>query len=203
MSTPQAQANQETFFGYLNQYITLAEDEEIMVASKLKHRSYLKGQYIVQAGDVCKYQTYIVSGKARSFYLDHKGNEHIILFAIENWWIGDLESFINQTPANFNVQCLENVKVIQLAHAELEQLYNELPKMERFFRIVTQRAYASMSKRIVRNYALSARERYILFCEEYPQIAQRVPQYMIASYLGITKEFLSNIRNQIAKEQKS
>ena len=122
------------------------------------------------------------------------------MFGIENWWAGDLESFINQTPADFNVQCLENTQVVQISYNDLQQLYQEIPKMERFFRLIIQKAYANMSKRIVRNYSLSARERYLLFLEEYPEIVQRVPQYMIASYLGITKEFLSSIRKQISEK---
>jgi len=190
----------KVFLEYLERYINLTDNEASILLPKLKHRSYLKGQYIVQNSDICRYQTYLVSGKTRTFYLDQNGNEHIIMFGIEDWWAGDLESFINQTPADFNVQCLENTEVIQISYNDLQQLYKEIPKMERFFRLIIQKAYANMSKRIVRNYSQSARERYLLFCEEYPQIVQRVPQYMIASYLGITKEFLSNIRNQLAKE---
>ncbi len=185
---------------YINRHINLTNDEVSVLKSKLKHRNYLKGQYIVQSGDVCRYHTYIVSGKVRTFYLDDNGNEHIITFGIEAWWVGDLGSLITQTPADFNVQCLENSEVIQISYTDLEALYEAIPKLERFFRLIIQKAYVHTQKRIVRNYSLSARERYLLFLDEYPEIVQRVPQYMIASYLGITKEFLSTIRNQIAKE---
>ena len=155
----------------------------------------------MQGGDICRYQTYIVSGKVRIFYLDDNGNEHIVMFGIENWWAGDLGSFITQTPADFNVQCLDNTQVIQISYEASEELYKEVPKIERFFRLIIQRAYANLQRRIVRNYSLSAKERYLLFCAEYPEIVQRVPQYMIASYLGISKEFLSNIRSQILKSK--
>ncbi|MFK7810487.1 MAG: Crp/Fnr family transcriptional regulator [Saprospiraceae bacterium] len=193
----------QSFLSYLSKYIQLSPEEEAILLSKFKHRKYLKGQYIVQNGDVARYQTYIISGKVRTFCLDDKGHENIILFGIENWWVGDLESFIRQSPADFNTQCLENSEVMQIRFEDLEQLYKEVPKMERFFRLIFQSAYANMSKRVVRSYSLPAKERYLLFCEEYPQIAKRVPQYMIASYLGITKEFLSAIRKQIADEAKS
>lgn len=189
----------KVFFEYLKRYINLTEKEESIIAARLKHRKYLKGQYIGQAGDVCRYHTFIVSGKVRTFYLDSNGNEHIVMFGIENWWAGDLGSFISQTPADFDVQCLDNTQVIQISYDVLEELYQKVPKMERFFRLIIQNAYVNSQKRIVQSYSLSARERYIQFCEQYPEIVQRVPQYMIASYLGITKEFLSSIRKQIAK----
>ena len=188
------------FLEYLKHYVDLTDKEEVVLVSKLRSKKYLKGQYIVQEGEICRHHTFIISGKVRTFYLDKNGNEHIIAFGIENWWAGDLGSMITQTPADFNVQSLGNTEVIQLSYDNLQVLYQEIPKLERFFRLIIQKAYVHSQKRIVQNYSLSARERYILFCEEYPEIVQRVPQYMIASYLGITKEFLSNIRRQIAKE---
>ena len=189
------------FLAYLKNYISLTPAEESILAEKLKHRKYLKGQYIVQEGDICRYQTFVAKGKTRTFYLDEQGKEHIVMFGIENWWTGDLGSFITQKPADFNVQCLSNTEVIQISYQNTEQLYKDIPKIERFFRILIQNAYVNTQKRIVRNYSLSARERYILFCEEHPEIVQRVPQYMIASYLGITREFLSHIRKQIANQK--
>lgn len=193
----------ENFLKHIKQKIKLTDNEEAILVAKLKHRTYLKGQYIVQEGDIDKYQTFIVSGKVRTFYLDDKGFEHIIAFGIENWWIGDICSFTTQTPAEFNTQCLEKTTVIQIPYSHMEQLYIDIPKLERFFRLIIQKAYGNMSMRIVRNHSMSAKERYLLFIKSYPNIAQRVPQYMIASYLGITKEFLSSIRKQITNEAKS
>lgn len=187
---------------HLKQKVDLTENEETIFVSKLKHRAYLKGQYIVQAGDICRNQTFVLSGKVRTFYLDDNGNEHIIAFGIENWWVGDICSFSTQTPAEFNTQCLENTEVIQISYDDMEQLYAKVPALERYFRIIIQKAYGNMSKRIVRNNSMSAKERYLLFLESYPEIVHRVPQYMIASYLGITKEFLSSIRKQIVIEAK-
>lgn len=184
---------------YLKQTINMTGDEESLLASRFKKRNFLKGQYLVQSGDVCKHYTYILKGAVRTFYVDVNGNEHIIAFGIESWWAGDLGSIIAQKPADFNVQCLENTEVVQVTNEDLQALFISIPKLDRFFRILVERAYVGTQKRIVRNYSLTAKERYILFCEEYPEIVKRVPQYMIASYLGITKEFLSNIRNQISK----
>ena len=191
------------FLQHLQKNITLTSEEKSIIVSKIKHRKYLKGQYILQAGDVCRYQSFIISGKIRTFYLDDNGNEHIVSFGIENWWVGDIYSFATQTPAEFNTQCLEKTTVVQISQENMELLYHEIPKWERYFRIIIQAAYGSMSKRVVRNHSMSAKERYLLFINSYPEIAQRVPQYMIASYLGITKEFLSHLRKQISKEGKS
>ena len=142
----------------------------------------------------------MVSGCLRTFYVDSDAQEHIVMFAIENWWTSDLTSFITQTASTYNIQCLEPTHVIQLSYANLEALYQEVPKFERFFRIILQRAFANTEKRIVRNFSMPAKERYLHFRQQYPQIEQRVPLYMIASYLGITKEFLSKIRHQLITE---
>jgi CRP-like cAMP-binding protein len=141
-----------------------------------------------------------VSGCARTFYPDEKGHEHVVMLAIENWWTADLGSFITQTPADYNVQCLESTDVLQFSHDDLDQLYRDVPKMERFFRLIVQNAYVAAQKRIVHNLSLPAKERYLRFREKYPSIEQRVPQYMIASYLGMTKEFLSKIRSELIHE---
>lgn len=189
----------ESFFKYLNQHVKLNEEEVSLLHSKAISRTYLKNQYIVQAGDICRYQTFIISGITRTFCLDQNGTEHVLSFGIENWWVGDLSSFITQEPADFNVQCLNNTEVVQISFDGMESLFQELPKMERFFRLIVEKAYTKSQKRIVSNFSFSAKERYLQFLEEYPEIAKRVPQYMLASYLGITKEFLSKIRNEISK----
>jgi len=188
---------------HLQQKIKLTDEEKSILVSKLKLRTYLKNQYIVQGGDVYKNQTFVTDGKVRTFYLDDNGNEHIVAFGIENWWVGDICSFATQTPAEFNTQCLEKTTVIQISFDDMQLLYREVPKLERYFRLVIQSAYGNMSKRVVRNHSMSAKDRYLLFTESYPEITQRVPQYMIASYLGITKEFLSTIRKQLTNEAKS
>ncbi len=193
----------ERVLKHIKQIVRLTEKEESILVGKLKNRTYLKGQYIVQGGDICKYQTFILSGKVRTFYLDDNGNEHIIAFGIEDWWVGDICSFTTQTPAEFNTQCLEKTTVVQLSYEEMELLYNEIPSLDRYFRLIIQKAYGNMSKRIVHNHSMTAKDRYLLFIESYPEIVHRVPQYMIASYLGITKEFLSNIRKQLLDNAKS
>ncbi len=186
---------------YINKYINLTIEEEIILLSKIVHRNYLKDQYIVQQGDICKSANFIISGCTKTFYMDGEGQEHIVMFSIEDWWSSDLGSFITQTPADFNLQCLENTELIQFTYNNLKELYAEIPKLERFFRKIIERAFVASQKRIIRNFSLTAKERYLIFKEAYPKIEQRVPQYMIASYLGITKEFLSKIKGQLIQNQ--
>lgn len=187
-------------FDYISQHTPLTAEEEEILSSKFKIRKYLKGQFVVQNGDVCRFESFVLSGCLKTFYIDNEGQEHIVMFAIENWWTADLGSFITQTAADYNVQCLENSVLAQLSYEDLQQLYLQIPKLEKFFRIIIQKAFVASQKRLINNLSLPAKERYLQFREQYPQIEQRVPQYMIASYLGITKEFLSKIRSQLITE---
>ncbi|WP_271405611.1 Crp/Fnr family transcriptional regulator [Tenacibaculum soleae] len=190
-----------SFLNYIHKYIDLTSDEEALLLSKIVRRKYLKDQYIVQQGDVCKTECFILSGCTKTFYVDDEGQEHIVMFAIEDWWTSDMGSFITQTPADYNIQCIENTELFQISYDIIEELYIEIPKLERFFRKIIERALVASQKRIVSNFSLTAKERYLLFKETYPKIEQRVPQYMIASYLGITKEFLSKIKSQLIQNQ--
>ncbi len=191
----------KSLINYINKYINLSVEEEKFLLTKVIQRTYLKDQYITQQGDICNSINFIISGCTKTFYVDKDGQEHIILFAIEDWWTSDLGSFITQTPADFNVQCIDNTQLIQFTYNNLEELYTEIPKLERLFRKIVERAYVASQKRILRNFSLTAKERYQLFKKIYREIDQRVPQYMIASYIGITKEFLSKIKSQLVKSQ--
>jgi len=182
---------------YISQYISLTEEEEDALQSKFRVRKFLKNQFIVQNGDVCQFESFVLSGCLKTFYIDDNGQEHVVSFAVENWWTADLGSFITQTPAELNVQCLEKSVLAQIQYSELQQFYSQFPKFERFFRLIIQKAFVAAQKRIINNFSLSAKDRYLQFREQYPNIEQRVPQYLIASYLGMTKEFLSKIRSEI------
>ena len=188
------ETNENLLFSYIKRHVSLTSEDEAFIRERVRPRRYLKGQYIVQQGDICHYESFVVSGCLKAFYSDSTGQEHVVMFAVEEWWISDLGSFINQTPADYNIQCLENSELIQFTLSTLEELYQKVPVLERFFRIIIQNAFVAAQKRIVNNHRLSARDRYVRFIEQYPNIVQRVPQYLIASYLGISKEFLSKIR---------
>ncbi|MDO6759244.1 Crp/Fnr family transcriptional regulator [Tamlana sp. 2_MG-2023] len=193
--------NIQPLLNYIKNHVALTEAEEAILTSKVSYRKYLKGQFIVQQGDVCKYECFVISGCTKTYFVDDEGQEHIVMFSVEDWWTSDIGSFITQTPADFNVQCLENTELIMFSSDIIEDLYIEIPKLERFFRRIIERALVASQKRIIRSFSLSAKDRFLYFRNQYPQIEQRIPQYMIASYLGITKEFLSKIKSQIILEQ--
>ena len=186
---------------YINRVVALTEEEESILGSLISYRKLLKGQYFLQQGDVCKFSGFVISGCTKTFYVDEEGQEHVVMFSIEDWWTSDMGSYITQKPADFNVQCLENTELIQFSYENQQEMMQEIPKLERFFRIIIERAFVASQKRIVRNMSMSAKDRYLLFRNEYPKIEQRIPQYLIASYLGITKEFLSKIKSQLILEQ--
>ncbi len=186
---------------YITKFISLTDEEESILISRLNFRKYLKGQYIVQHGDVCRFSSFLTSGCTKTFYIDHDGQEHIMMFSIKDWWSSDLGSFISQLPANYNVQCIEPTEAIQISYENQQKLYDEIPKLDRLFRKILERALVASQNRLVRNLSLTAKERYLFFKEQYPSFEQRIPQYMIASYLGITKEFLSKIKSQIILDQ--
>ena len=191
----------QALIDYINRIISLTDEEESILKSKISFRKYLKGQYLLQQGDVCTFIGFIVSGCSKTFFVDDEGQEHVVMFSIEDWWASDIGSFISQKPADFNVQCLENTELIQLSYENQKQLLEEVPKLERFFRIIVEKAFVASQKRIVRNLSMTAKESYVFFRNQYPLIEQRIPQYLIASYLGITKEFLSKIKKELILDQ--
>jgi len=185
------------FFDYIKDRTPLTDSEEAILLSKLRVKKYRKGEFVVRNGETPRYKNFVLSGCLKTFYIDDKGREHVSMVAIENWWAGDLGSFLRQTKAHLNVQCLEDSELVQIHYHDLQQLYQDIPKLERFFRIIVQNAFVASENRILNSFTLTAAERYLQFREKYPAIEQRVPQYVLASYLGITKEFLSKIRNQL------
>ena len=186
----------QAILDYVSQHVRLTSQEQEQLLGFVTERKILKKQYLLQAGDVCTYQSMVASGCLRVFFSDPEGTEHTMQFAIENWWVADLGSFITGKPAFYHIQALEDTFVLQLHRDRMEELYATIPKLERFFRIIVQRGYIAAQNRIISNLSEPAEVRYNRFRDKYPQIDNRVPQYMIASYLGITPEFLSKIRKR-------
>lgn len=190
----------QPLLNYIAKHVALTKEETDYLVEHLHYRRYLKGQYILQQGDVCRTSSFILKGCTKLFYVDDTGTEHIIMLGVEDWWTSDIGSFINQTPTEFNIQCLEDTELAQFHYDTIEDIFERIPKLERFFRKVTERGLAAALNRIIRNFSMTAKDRYLFFRATYPKIEQRIPQYMIASYLGITKEFLSKIKKQVAQE---
>lgn len=185
----------------VNRLISLSDDQQSLFISLLKYKKLRKREYLLQAEDVCRYEYFLISGCLRSYYRDDAGSEHVVQFAIEDWWIGDMRSFITQTPAWLYIDALEDTEVLMLSRENLDKLYTAVPAFERYFRIRIQNALVSEQQRLGATLSKTAEERYLDFIQKYPFLEKRVPQLQIASYLGITPEFLSKIRARIAREK--
>lgn len=181
---------------YVSRYVELSEDEINLFSSFLKITKVKKRQFIVQPGFVCKYKSYVIKGAFRSYLIDNEGKEHTLAFAIEDWWISDYSSLIYQEPATLFVEALEDSILIQIDYDDEQTFLREIPKLEKFERIITQRSLAFQQKRLLSNFTKTAEQRYEEFMNKYYEIANRVPQYALASYLGFSTEYLSKIRNK-------
>lgn len=180
----------------VSRHITLTSDEERIFRSLLGYRRIRRRQYLLQEGDICRHENYVLSGCLRAYYIDRDGFEHITQFAVEDWWISDLGSLLSQAPATLTIDALEDSELLQFDRPSLEELYRKIPKFERFFRILLQNAFVAQQRRILDTISRTAEERYREFASRYPTFLRRIPQKHIAAYLGITPEFLSRIRRK-------
>jgi CRP-like cAMP-binding protein len=178
-------------------HIRLDDNEADHIISKLQYKTVKKNTTLLPADDVCRNIYFVNKGCLRVFNLDTKGLEHNVLFCPENWWAADMASFSAQKPAFYTIDAIEDTEVLYLSYADLEQLYIDIPKLERFFRIMTQNGFYLFQNRVTHNLSKTAEERYALFQKQYPKLEQRITQKHIASYLGITPVFLSMIRSKV------
>jgi CRP/FNR family transcriptional regulator, anaerobic regulatory protein len=189
----------ELILANINKHISLNEEEADHFTSLLHFREVKKKDFILKETQLCKSISFINSGILRAYFTDVENKESTIMFAVQDWWITDMFCFINKLPAMLNIEAVEDSSIFQLQKNDLDNLYIKVPKFEKFFRIMMQNAYIREQLRIIQNLSLSAEERYNNFLSKYPQVANQVTQKQIASYLGITPEFLSMIR---AKKKK-
>jgi CRP-like cAMP-binding protein len=187
----------------ISRFISLTEEEQRLFTSLIKIKKLRRKQFLLQEGDVSRYQYFINKGCLRTYTVDEKGQEHVIQFAIEDWWTGDMYSFLTQTPAKMNIEAIEDTELLCIDNPSLEILYQKVPKFERFFRLLLQNAFIANQRRIIESMSLTADDRYCKFIERYPLMEPRLPLKHIASYLGITPESLSRIRSQYIKNKKT
>jgi CRP-like cAMP-binding protein len=185
---------------HVAKHIQLTQDEEKYFVSLLRCAKVRKKQFIVQPEFTCKHRSYVVKGALRAYLIDDKARDYTIQFAIEDWWISDYSSYIYQEPATLFVEALEDTVLIQIDYHSEQLLLETIPKFEKYLRIITQRSFAFLQKRMLSNLSKSAEERYEEFLKKYPSIVSRVPQYALASYLGFSTEFLSKIRSKRFKK---
>ncbi|TNE80283.1 MAG: Crp/Fnr family transcriptional regulator [Bacteroidetes bacterium] len=180
--------------------VAISEAEEEQLKKYFIPKKYRKRQYLLNGGDICKYFSFVVDGLIRSFTVDDKGHEHVVQFAAEGWWVSDMGSFLEETEAMYHIEAIEDVEVLNLTKPAMEEMLNELPVMERYFRILMQKNIVTLQQRVVADHSLTAEEKYLRLMEIYPKLIHRAPQQQVASYLGITPETLSRIRKQVAEK---
>ncbi|MBL0013795.1 MAG: Crp/Fnr family transcriptional regulator [Flavobacterium sp.] len=184
----------------ISKIVKLSSDEEQRLLSRLETKKFKAKSIILNAGEVCKYSYFVNSGFLRSFTINDHIVEHVLSFACEGWWIGDMYSLLSQKPGNLFVEVLEDAEVVLLSKENQEILYQEIPKLERFFRILTENSLVANQERLMDNLSLSAEERFEKFCKKYPTLIQKVPQKQIASYIGVTPEFFSKMKSRLLKK---
>lgn len=190
----------DLFFQNLNSKVGLTEEEQAQIIPYLTFKKLRKKQYLLQEGDVCKMIAFVEKGALRAYSVDENSNEHIIQFALEGWTISDLFSFLTGEPATYNIDALEDAELVIISKAAHEEMLKTIPKYETFTRLNITGAYLAMQRRLTSIISASVEERYQDFIALYPHIAQRVPQHMIASYMGLTPETLSRIRKRISSK---
>lgn len=188
----------ELFFQKLNEKITFSEEEQAIIKGYLTTKKIRRKQYLLQEGDVCKTLAFVEKGALKEYTVDEKGAEHILQFALEGWIISDLYSFMTGEPATYNIEAIEDSEVVLITKSAQEEIFKKVPKYESYSRMQITGAYLAMQKRVNSLISLSLEERYLYFTSLYPTIVQRVPQHMIASYLGLTPETVSRIRKKLA-----
>jgi CRP-like cAMP-binding protein len=183
----------------ISKRISLTIEEIAFFTSLLKSKFLANGEFLLREGDICKHESFVVKGCLKTYYLDENGLEHIIDFSIEEWWADDLYSLLTQTASKSNIKAIEDTDILQIGKTDLELLYQKIPKFERFFRILFQNAYIAQRDQINLALSASAEERYILFLEKKPYAEKRFSQKDIASYLGITPQFLSTLKKRLGQ----
>ena len=174
--------------------INLSEADLEGICNYFKPKDLKKGEFLLRQGKICRFEGFVLEGCFRIYIIDEKGNENTLYFAVKNWWLMDIDSFMNRIPSGLNIQALEDSKVLLISRQEKMALYNSLPIVEKLFRIMSQKALVAWQRRLIRNHSFTAKERYFHFIDTYPDISLKLTAKHIASYLGISHEFLSKIK---------
>ena len=187
----------QNLIDYFNTFIPLTQEEETFLKNVFQERKVKKRQFLLSQGEVCTKNSFVVEGCFRMYTLDEKGKEHNLQFATENWWIGDIGSFHSEQPSNLYIEALEHAIILQIKKEDQLKLFVEYPKFNQIFRVFTENALVSSQHRILQNISSTAEERYRYFANKHPELLQRISNVQIASYIGVTPEFLSKIRKDI------
>jgi len=187
---------EENLINHIARFLEINEHDANEILTYFKVIEIAKKKNLLSEGKICKSNYFVSKGCLRMFFINEKGVEQTIQFALENWWIADYTSFSSQKPADFYIQAVEKSAILALDFLSQDKLLREFPQMERYFRFIHQRAHAASQFRIKNLYELSSEERYHQFTKRYPEFVQRIPQYLLASFLGLTPEYLSEIKSK-------
>lgn len=185
---------------HFQQYLPLKTEEKEMIASRASHRKIKRRQLILQESFTCKHYSFVVKGCFRMYAIDEKGTEHNVQFAADGDWIADIGSFHAGKPSGFCIEAIEPSEILQIEQQDLYFLYTNIPKLDRIFKVIIENKFVELQNRVLQNISSTAQQRYLYFLEQYPHLANRLPNTQIASYLGITPEFLSKIRGDLSSK---
>ena len=183
---------------YIASHISLSDKDTEVFCNLFQQKSIKKKSFLLREGEVCKFECFVIKGLFRLYHIDKSGEEQILYFAIENWWITDIDSFTNGLPSQLFIEALEDSEVLLISKKDKEFAYTNLPEIEKLFRVMTQKTHVALQRRMIDNLSKPADQRYLDFIEKYPQLHQRLSNLQIAAYLGISHEFLSKIRKKLA-----
>lgn len=186
----------QIFKQHLEKFISVSDEEFEQILGYFKSISVSKKEILQQEGNLCRYQYFVLSGCLRKFLVNEKGVEVTTEFALETWWMSENRGFEFQTESLFSIQAVEHSEILTIDFQSLEKLYQDFPVMERYFRFVYQRAFAAYQMRLKYLYTMSKEDYFFHFYDLYPGFVQRVPQYLLASFLGLTPEYLSELRRK-------
>jgi CRP/FNR family transcriptional regulator, anaerobic regulatory protein len=186
----------KTIIQHIRKLVDVSESEAVVFNKYIETHQFKKKEFILQESKVCKSLYFVEKGCLRMYFINKKGIEQITQFALDGWWISDYQSFINNTPSQYNIQAIEASDIVSIARENLDILLIQLPKLERYFRRMLQKDVAGAQHRSKLLYEMSKEEFYVHFSTSFPEFMLRVPQYMIASYLGLTPEYLSELRKK-------
>ena len=184
----------------ISKHVSLTSEEETLFLSKTETKIVKAKTILLSSGEIAKHTYFVNSGILRSFNINDNIIEHVLHFACEGWWIGDMYSYISEKPGNLFIEVLEDAEIVSISKENHQQLYHEIPKLERFFRILAENSLVSHQERLIDNLSLTAEERFEKFCSKYPTLIQKVPQKQVASFIGVTPEFFSKMKSRLLRK---
>lgn len=193
----------DTLIEHIRELVAISEKESELIREAFKPTQLKRKDFLLKKGELSNHMRFVVEGCLKAYSVDEEGSEHILQFGVPGWWVNDLYAYLTEKPAGFYIQAITDSIVLQIHRNRLNKLFDEVPMMDRFFRIKTQNGYVAIQERTIQNMSQSAERRYVEFITKYREMEQQIPQYMIASYLGITPEHLSAIRKKMSAQARS